>query len=741
MAEELEKLLEESVESDLIQQDLNCFMELVSLKEAQRKVVERIGKTVASPAEDRQLGRIPPMLAGCAGVVEDALQGLRAKLKKTDEHKVLQELVRRELVKVEKYMHMNPGHDCVDRMNFLLSFLLESWSTLVDTGVVRADSAHAKVLGLLGTSDIYQLSDYNPFLRYLTRVQSRVSPNDIMKLVTDKTVGINPEVVRGPTIMDKVHSDLFDFMSELGLELKKKFKLFSTKSSRSGKLIQVCDFMTFLKTIFQDSSSVCLMTNGPEKRTSIFQSVQYGKKIFKEIYSYFYNRLKIDPRIPGNDINSLRIDFGLFLQILSHLIESQVIVWVSDQEAKQEEPEQPKPLLQLQLPGAEEGFALDLSPITDLDLQNKIGKLLNNDTSISFKVFNAIKEFRLAHDLTSLPLEKDICKNLLTSLNTQLMRLQIFKKKFDNKEANFAILKKYTKKLENIFFTLTSSPSLLNIKAPARPLFLDSEKYSLMLEMLGFPELLPHFNRKSFSILYMVQIKNSSSQLDFKGFQTLFETLVNKVTERNSEAAFESTLHLIFGNFDRNYQLLANPAKKPLLGFVSPSPKSNKNAPGQGSSLSYYAGIADAQSPKHPLHKPRRTTPERDGQKLPELTNASREGQSLNPKQMVRQNTILVQPPDKNYKGYLSGGMNSPAPAKLQYGSSRFHHTRSVSKLPGQEMRSSGQSPTHNNPILVAHRKRKSSHNQLDGIMTITRGQAQNAANPHAGAKNGFSKK
>ncbi len=730
MAEELEKLLEESIESNMIQQDLNCFMELVGLREAQRKVLERIGKALPSPPEDRLLGRIPPLLASSSGVLEEAEQDLRSKLKKADEHRVLEELVRRELVRVERYMHMNPGHDCVDRMNFLLSFLLESWSTLVETGVVRADSDHAKVLGLLGTSDIYQLSDYNPFLRYLTRVQSAVSPLDIMKLITDKTVGINPEVVRGPTIMDRVHSDLYDFMSELGLELKKKFKLFSTKSSRSGKLIKVCDFMTFLKTIFQDTSSVCLMTNGPEKRTSIFQSVQYGKKIFREIYSYFYNRLKIDPRIPGNDVNSLRIDFGLFLQLLSHLIESNVIVWISDQDTKQEEPEPPKPAL----PAVEEGFALDLSPITDLDLQNKIGKLLNNDTSISFKVFNAIKEFRLAHDLTSLPLEKDICKNLLTSLNTQLMRLQIFKKKFDNKEANFAILKKHNKKLETIFFTLTTSPSL-PMKPPTRPLFLDSEKYSLMLEMLGFPELLPHFNRKSFSILYMVQIKNSSSQLDFKGFLALFEMLVNKVTERNSETAFEATLQLVFSNFDRNYQALTIPGKRPLPGVFAPSPKNNKN---QNSSLSYYVGIADAQSPKHHLLKTRKTTPDREGQRLPELTSLSRDGPALNPKQLARQNTIIVQPPEKSYKGYLNSGGNPQK--KLQYGSSRFHHTRSVSKLVGQEMRSSGQSPTHT-PVFVAHRQRKSSHH-LDGIMTITRGQAQpSPAPPQPGPKNLFAKK
>ena len=725
MTEELEKMLEESVESNMIRQDLDCYMELVGLKEAQRKVLASISKTLPSAAEDRLLGRIPPLLAGSAGALEDALQSLQSKLKKSDEHKVLEELVRRELVRVERYMRMNPGHDCVDRMNFLLSFLLESWSTLVETSVVRSDSDHAKVLGLLGTSDIYQLSDYNPFLRYLTRVQSAVSPHDIMMLVTDKTVGINPEVVRGPTIMDRVHSDLYDFMSELGLELKKKFKLFSTKNSRSGKLIKVCDFMTFLKTIFQDSSSVCLLTNGPEKRTSIFQSVQYGKKIFREIYSYFYNRLKIDPRVPGNDINSLRIDFGLFLQLLSHLIETNVIVWASDQEAKQEDPEPPKPAPA----AAEEGFALDLSPITDLDLQNKIGKLLNNDTSLSFKVFNAIKEFRLAHDLTSLPLEKDICKNLLTSLNTQLMRLQIFKKKFDNKETNFAVLKKYNKKLESIFFTLTASPSLALAKPQTRPLSLDAEKYSLMLEMLGFPELLPHFNRKSFSILYMVQIKSSGSQLDFKGFLALFETLVNKVTERSSDAAFEATLHLIFANFDRNYQSLTNPGKRPLPGFLSPSPKN--------SSLSYYVGIADAQTPKHHAFKTRKTTPDRDGQRLPELNSVSRDGQALNPKQLARQNTILVQPPEKSYKGYLNGGSN--APAKLQYGSSRFHHTRSVSKLASQEMRSSGQSPTHNTPVFVAHRQRKSSHH-LEGIMTITRGQAQLNAGPALG-KNLFTKK
>ena len=659
-------------------------------------------------------------------IYQESIQAIKDNLVKKEEIQILDELVKNEISKLSEITKKNKGISCQDQLNIIFINVSSKWSVFQINNIVSKDSSLSQTIDFLCSSDLNLLSDFSPFVRYLTKVQSEASCADVMRILTDRNVGLCENLLKGPSTMDRLHPSLYEYFKELVFEFKKKFKLFSVKV-RNNNLLKVCDYLTFLKTVFQDSTTISLAIKtkdaGADGKVSIFQNIQAGKKIFKEIYFFMYNKLQIDPKVPGNEVTTLKVDFDLSLQILSYLLEIGLIEWVDTDKPEEKDEDKKQTQKDTIDPNKSEDLnaELDLTAILAFGLHTKIHKLLNSDTSLSFKVISSIKEFRLALDTTNSASEKDICKTILTTLNTQLMRLQLFKKKFDFKEKNLVVLKKHHFKVEFIFNSITNSS--LFASPTNKSSSMDLEKYFLMIEMLGFPELLPQFNKKSFQILYMVQVKNSNAQMNFKGFISLLETMINKVIERSPDKeTFEVILNQLFINFDKNYHSLdkvANPERTFKNAGNSDQISKEKSFDKMNRGL---AGTVQVEAKKkYRLEsfrkiKTRVETPERINKKMKpskleiEL-NQSKDGEAstfmILPSQkhsLLQLNTI------KNYRGYITpvGGNKPPLKKRRD-----IKNSKSLSKESSYGHNSNGSNSQLERPV---GRKRKSM-SQLEGIV------------------------
>lgn len=659
-------------------------------------------------------------------IYQESIQAIKDNLVKKEEIQILDELVKNEISKLSEITKKNKGISCQDQLNIIFINVSSKWSVFQINNIVSKDSSLSQTIDFLCSSDLNLLSDFSPFVRYLTKVQSEASCADVMRLLTDRNVGLCENLLKGPSTMDRLHPSLYEYFKELVFEFKKKFKLFSVKV-RNNNLLKVCDYLTFLKTVFQDSTTISLAIKtkdaGADGKVSIFQNIQAGKKIFKEIYFFMYNKLQIDPKVPGNEVTTLKVDFDLSLQILSYLLEIGLIEWVDTDKPEEKDEDKKQTQKETIDPNKSEDLnaELDLTAILAFGLHTKIHKLLNSDTSLSFKVISSIKEFRLALDTTNSASEKDICKTILTTLNTQLMRLQLFKKKFDFKEKNLVVLKKHHFKVEFIFNSITNSS--LFASPTNKSSSMDLEKYFLMIEMLGFPELLPQFNKKSFQILYMVQVKNSNAQMNFKGFISLLETMINKVIERSPDKeTFEVILNQLFINFDKNYHSLdkvanpertfKNPGNSDQISKEKSFDKMNRGLAGtvQVEAKKKYR-LESLRKIKTRVETPERINKKMKPSKLEIELNQSKDGEAstfmILPSQkhsLLQLNTI------KNYRGYITpvGGNKPPLKNRRD-----IKNSKSLSKESSYGHNSNGSNTQLERP---AGRKRKSM-SQLEGIV------------------------
>lgn len=429
-----------------------------------------------------------------------------------------------------------PGNS-LGKLATLLKTLADKWALLRKNGVVPDGDSISKAIAKLSVINIKELAKKNHSLRYLINIQNSLEIMDICRLIQEQTKTEENPFIR---ILEANFKHLHEFVLEQKAEMLQKFSFFSSKTPTNDEYVKVCDFIILLRTIFQDTTSVRLYL-GNDQSMTLFQNCTSGKKIFTEIYNYFYQELKINPNLPGNERHNLKMDFELFVSVLNYLLMKGIIVWQSDKKPEPEAPQRPPSQL----------AKLQKQASATIDAPANLSPAVIGDTSLEFKIINMLGEIRLSLDNTQIALERDICSKIATILSEQLSRLQLFEKFFNNKINIGNMSSDIKKKIETMFYTISSNSFFKHYGFKNE--YMDYEKYSSMLDLMEVNKMLPAFiGKKQLKVMYLRQIEDTGKQLSLSHLEAILLYIVEKIVESNSNMNFDTTLNKLVDNFFKN---------------------------------------------------------------------------------------------------------------------------------------------------------------------------------------------
>lgn len=352
-------------------------------------------------------------------------------------------------------------------INEILMFLMrlkKQLEGLVETNIISASNLTIKTLSKLDNGSLTDLVSDDLFVDYILNVQDSLYVEDVSRVVnllvknqgSGQKEGLD-SILEGSDPKSRIMEEFFEQNLP---EITTKFNQFQEESL--SPVAGVCDYLIILRILLQDQQLITLYLDDEyEKKTSIFKSFRAQNIVQKNLKAFFYEYLGINPAIPCNHEENLKLNLTLFKKSLIFLMRKNVIVSSDFMEGQKKLLEnslesgisifapkttdsESKPAIQLDLglQGMFGGGDGTKSPNVIAQLSSAINQYSKqrvpkhrrseNDFSIEYKLMQVVKEMRLSIENNTTPAEAKVCQNIIRFVSQEFTKLSSYSCAFNH---------------------------------------------------------------------------------------------------------------------------------------------------------------------------------------------------------------------------------------------------------------------------------------------------------------------
>lgn len=447
------------------------------------------------------------------------LEKLKSKLKLEDADHMVRTVVLHETDDFNHLSHNQPKWE-INMIKGLVQKIIDKIIVLQQHQILSHDNETLQKFKQFVDTPIEQIMFKNYFFVYILEIQSVLTANDVLRLISDFI--LNRNVITGNKQEDNPlmavltgknpkSEPIERFFEEYGPELLAKFNRYSVAPDCS--IAHTCDFLPILRVIMQDQKRFALyLPSEAPANLSIFRSVQASQIIQTKIEEFYYDILRIDPQIEGNGRFDLRMNIYIFKKILVYLLRADVLM-LKDADF------QPS------------SVSMPPSDARQTDINNPgeqmiLSRFSENDYSLSYKLMWMVQQLRVSMENTLLSIEKDICFGVIQTITNHIRTLASFNLGFGNRNNEEMQLIQSCLNLSDMFMYYQQQSS------DGSTSLTEAEKFGVFAEKLGLIKLAPNLSRNQFVVVCKKTLTNKKVKLDFGMFnEALLKVLL--ITHQN----------------------------------------------------------------------------------------------------------------------------------------------------------------------------------------------------------------